>query len=150
MTAGLSMITFCQFFGGTLFIAGAQTIFINELPITLHQYAPALGASIASSNSTSGGSASFNPTTTVIPPAILPGVLLAYNQSIMYTFIFATVGAGCCFLASFGMGFHKPGPPAAAGGPGAGGPGGAGAGSGAGAGAGGPGAGPGGNADKKA
>jgi hypothetical protein len=81
MTAGLSMITFCQFFGGTLFIAGAQTIFINELPITLHQYAPALGASIASSNSTSGGSASFNPTTTVIPPAILPGVLLAYNQS---------------------------------------------------------------------
>ena len=79
LTTGLSLITFSQFFGGTLFIAFAQAVFINELPITLHQYAPALG------NGPNTGNSAIQ--TTAIPAAILPGVLMAYNKAIIYTFV---------------------------------------------------------------
>ncbi|MCJ1400455.1 hypothetical protein MMC11_003660 [Xylographa trunciseda] len=103
LTTGLSLVTFSQFFGGTIFVAVAQSVFNNELPLTLHQYAPALG------NGANGGGSTIQ--TGAIPPAILPGLLMAYNNAIIYTFYLAMAGAACAFLSSWGMGFHKMRPP---------------------------------------
>jgi hypothetical protein len=77
---GTAMVLFCQFFGGALFLAFADTDLSSSLKSTLPEYAP--GA-----NATSIFNAGASGLRAVVSINQLPRVLLAYNKAIVNTFV---------------------------------------------------------------
>lgn len=77
---GVAMVVFCQFFGGALSLALADTDLSSSLRSALSEYAPNANATLIFNAGATGLRA-------VIAIDQLPGVLLAYNKAIINTFV---------------------------------------------------------------
>jgi hypothetical protein len=93
---GISIVTFFQFFGGSLFVAIAETVFSSVLRSELVKSAP--GVDVAAV--IAAGSAAVRHTVT---PEQLPGVLGAFNKAITSTFYVGVGGAVAAFLVGWGI-----------------------------------------------
>ncbi|KIW40335.1 uncharacterized protein PV06_07542 [Exophiala oligosperma] len=95
-----SQVFFCQYLGGTIFLAIAQTLFTGSLRSALHRDAPGVNAEhIIEVGASAVRSA--------VSPADLPGVLKAYNHAIVDDFYLSVGGTCAAFVACFGLGFKK-------------------------------------------
>lgn len=93
-----AMAVFAQTLGGSIGLSLGQVVFSNRLRDDLAHYAPEVNvASVIAAGATGIRG--------VVPKASLPGVLLAYNNSINTVFYLATGIAGGQLLFSFGMGW---------------------------------------------
>jgi len=80
MAVGTSIVVFSQFFGGALFLALAETDFSSSLSSALKEFAPGVNETLI-----------FNAGATAVREVVtsqqLPGLLKAYNQAVMNTFV---------------------------------------------------------------
>jgi hypothetical protein len=74
-----SMGTFAQFLGGTIGLGVAEPVFSSELTKLLAKYAPNAPAAIVRQSPTMIYSA--------LPPAMIPGVVRAYTESLRVVFV---------------------------------------------------------------
>ena len=80
ISVGSALVVFTQFFGAAIFIAIGQTIFTNSLGPALDKFAPAVNAQfVINVGATNLRSA--------VPESELSGVLMAYNEALMHTFV---------------------------------------------------------------
>jgi MFS family permease len=90
---GISLVTFFQFFGSSIFLAIAQTIFSNKLTSELSKHVPEVNAEALLHLGTSAVRG-------FVTQEELPAVLAAYNKAITSTFYVAAVASACGFFAS--------------------------------------------------
>ena len=90
---GISLVTFFQFFGSSIFLAVAQTVFRNTLSSELAAHAPEINATVLMDVGTAG-------VRSFVTKEQLPGVITAYNSAITNTFYIAAAAAACGFLAA--------------------------------------------------
>lgn len=95
----MSIIAFCQTFGGTLFLSFAQTIFSRSLVEGLKKFAPTVNSQAVI---TAGASAIRQ----VVKPEEVLGVLEAYNLGINRNFYLAAGGSAGTFVFCWGMGWY--------------------------------------------
>jgi hypothetical protein len=91
-SVGISLVTFSQFIGGSIFVAISQTIFSNELIDQLQKNAPGIDAQSLLGLGTAG-------VRNAVSPADLPAVIGAYNSAIASTFYVAAAASACGFLS---------------------------------------------------
>jgi hypothetical protein len=91
-----SIIVFFQFFGGAIFLAIAENIFVSKLISSLHNHAPSVDAKAVVAAGAEG-------LRRVVSVAQLEGALFAYNEAIMGTFYLGIAGAGVAFFWAFGI-----------------------------------------------
>ena len=82
-----------------MFVTVSNTIFSNSLRSLLPTLAPSVDPEIV----IKAGATAFR---TMLPPSVLPGVLLAFSNSIDRVFYMATALAALTFVASWGMGWY--------------------------------------------
>ena len=92
-SVGISLVTFSQFIGGSIFVAIAQTVFSNQLVAQLRQHAPGVDPQALLGQGTAG-------VRQAVSPKDLPAVLNAYNSGIKAAFYVAAAASACAFLAS--------------------------------------------------
>ncbi|KAG4217300.1 hypothetical protein PC116_g34219, partial [Phytophthora cactorum] len=94
----MALLMFSQNFGGALFLSFAETIFSNSLKTLIPQYAPSVNPEII----INAGATGFR---SIISPAQLANVLVAYSKSVDRIF-YMTAGMGVvCFVFSWGIGW---------------------------------------------
>lgn len=96
----MALMIFCQQFGGSVFLAVASTTFSSSLSSALTKFAPAVNPKVVAAAGATGYRS-------VVSPADVPGVILAYSQAVNYVFY---LGAGCaatCFVFAWGMGWKS-------------------------------------------
>lgn len=103
---GTSIAVFFQFFGGAIFLALGESIFVARLISALHTYAPALNATDVVNAGATGLKAIVE--MEVAGEIGLQGGKLAYNQAITNIFYLMTAGAAVSFLCSFGIEWGGP------------------------------------------
>jgi hypothetical protein len=91
---------FCQNFGAALFLSFAQTIFTTTLVHELPIFAPGVDAQSV----INAGASSFR---TVVPQALLPGVIHAYDRATSHVFYLATGAGVASFVLCWGMGWKS-------------------------------------------
>jgi hypothetical protein len=96
----MSLVVFTQMFGGTLFLAFAQTIFSRGLSTGLAKYAPTVNVRTVVEAGATG-------IKNVVKPEEVTGVLKAYNLAINHDFYLAAGSAVAFFACSWGMGWHS-------------------------------------------
>jgi len=96
----MSLVAFCQTFGGTLFLTFAQTIFSHSLVEGLKKFAPTVDAQAVIA---AGASAIRQ----VVEPDQVEGVVEAYNLGINRNFYLAAGAAVGTFVFCWGMGWHS-------------------------------------------
>lgn len=74
------MTMFCQYFGGTVFLAIAKSLFENGLRKALGEYAPNVDPNLVIN---AGAVTAFEK----LPPADVGNVILAYNKALTATFV---------------------------------------------------------------
>ncbi len=89
---------FSQTFGGAIFLTVAQTIFSNSLSVKIAEYLPNIDAGKVISAGATGMH-------DVVAEADLPGVLLAYADSVDHVFYLVTASGVLVFAVSWGMGW---------------------------------------------
>lgn len=97
---GQTLVIFQQFFGGSLFLAIAQTLFNSSLGDALRKFAPNVDAQSVIHAGASG-------VYSVVAARDIPAVLRAYNAAVQHEFY---LGAGCSSVIVFtclGMGWKK-------------------------------------------
>ncbi|KAE9374685.1 MFS general substrate transporter [Stipitochalara longipes BDJ] len=92
-----SISVFFQFFGGAIFLAIGENIFVSSLVKNLHVYAPQVDAQTV----VVAGAEGLRKVVQAGPD--LHGALLAYNVAITQTFYLTAAGAAVGFFCSFGM-----------------------------------------------
>ncbi|KAL7803484.1 major facilitator superfamily transporter [Trichoderma aethiopicum] len=97
---GMSLVAFCQSFGGTLSLTAAQVIFNYSLREGLRRFAPTVDFDTVITAGVSG-------IRKAVKPEELPGVLDAYNLGITREFYVAAVAAVGFFSVSWIMGWHS-------------------------------------------
>jgi hypothetical protein len=97
---GTSIVQLFQFFGGSVFLAIAQAIFSNKLVSSLSELSSDGISSVDIERILHAGSASVRQ---VVTEAQLPGVVNAYNTSIVSTFYVATAAAALAFFVSLAL-----------------------------------------------
>lgn len=80
LSVGTALVVFTQFFGGAIFIAFGQTTFTNSLGPALEKFAPTIDTQFV----IDVGATSLRD---AVPPSELKGVLMAYNQALVHTFV---------------------------------------------------------------
>jgi MFS family permease len=85
---GISIVTFFQFFGSSIFLAVAQSVFSNKLASELAKHVPDVDVSTLTRLGTSA-------VRDFVSEAELPAVLAAYNTAITSTF-YVAAGASAC------------------------------------------------------
>jgi hypothetical protein len=75
-----SLVAFCQYFGGALFVSLGTTVFTNQLVQLLPMFAPGVDPDVV----VHAGATSLR---TIIPKEDLTGVLLAANKALTQTFV---------------------------------------------------------------
>lgn len=90
---GISLVTFFQFFGSSVFLAIAQTVFTNTLVSELGRNVPQVDASTLLQLGTSAVRG-------FVTKEELPAVLAAYNKAITSTFYVAAAASACGFCAA--------------------------------------------------
>lgn len=93
---GMALSTFFQFFGSTIFIAIAQTVFTNRLVSEIAKNAPDVNQHAF----LHAGSASVR---NMVTSQQLPTILAAYNSAITSTFYVAVGASVAAVIASFGL-----------------------------------------------
>jgi hypothetical protein len=96
----MSILVFCQTFGGAVFLSVAELIFSQGLISGLQEYAPTVNPEIVIK-------AGATAVRSVVSPANLPAVLRAYMVGIDRVFYLGTGAAGAVFLFSWGMGWKS-------------------------------------------
>jgi hypothetical protein len=96
----MSLLTFSQTFGGTLFLTFAQTIFSRSLVDGLKRFAPAVNAQAVINAGASG-------IRQVVEPDQVEGVVEAYNLGINRNFYLAAGASAATFVFCWGMGWHS-------------------------------------------
>ena len=96
----MSLVVFCQTFGGSLFLTFARTIFSPSLVDGLKKYAPTVNAEAVI---TAGATAIRQ----VVKPEEVLGVLEAYSLAISRDFYLAAGASVGAFLFCWGMGWHS-------------------------------------------
>lgn len=94
----MSILVFCQNFGGAIFVAFAQTTFTNSLRQTIPAYAPAVNVDTV---------IAAGPTTMrqIVSSSELEGLLIAYSKSIDRIFYLGAAIAVVAFFLSCFMGW---------------------------------------------
>ncbi|KAJ3497861.1 hypothetical protein NLG97_g1571 [Lecanicillium saksenae] len=99
ISISMSILTFTQTFGGSVFLSIAQTVFTTSLRTSIPKHAPNISAEdIIQAGATGVWKAVDN-------PADLAGVLLAYTESIRRNYYIAIGCSGVCFFLAFGLGW---------------------------------------------
>lgn len=94
ISIGLTIITFAQFAGGTIFISISQAVLTDTLKTQLSTSIPGLDVNALSSTGTTD-------IYKLVPEGLVPVLLKAYNQSIVNVF-YVALGTACLGLvASF-------------------------------------------------
>jgi len=96
----MSLVVFCQNFGGALFLSVDQTAFSNSLSSNLHKYAPEVDSSAV----IEAGATGFR---NVVNDSSVTGVIMAYSKAtnnVFYVGVGAAVGA---FIFCWGMGWKS-------------------------------------------
>ncbi|RDL38696.1 Uncharacterized protein BP5553_03036 [Venustampulla echinocandica] len=97
---GMGLGIFCQSIGGALFLSFAQTIFSTSLVDALPDFAPEVDAQAVINAGAAGAR-------DIVSKALLPGVLLAYNQAVSHVFYLAAGASAVAFVFSWGMGWKS-------------------------------------------
>ncbi|KAK3301208.1 major facilitator superfamily transporter [Chaetomium fimeti] len=97
---GMSLVAFCQSFGGSVFLTFAQVIFSHSLEDGLRRFAPTVDMQTL----IDAGAAGLRK---VVPPQELPGVIEAYNLSFTREFYLAAFAYTAVFFSAWGMGWHS-------------------------------------------
>jgi hypothetical protein len=92
-----SISVFFQFFGGAIFLAISENIFVSSLVKNLHIYAPQVNAEAV----VIAGAQGLREVVAAGPD--LQGALLAYDKAITTTFYLTAAGGVAAFFCSFGM-----------------------------------------------
>lgn len=95
IATGTAIIIFFQTFGGALFIAVAENVFLNKIYSNMAIYAPGFSADVVATT----GATSLHK---VVPPEYIQGVVQAYSASLDQTFYVAVAMAA---LSLFGAVF---------------------------------------------
>jgi MFS family permease len=90
---GISLVTFFQFFGSSIFLAIAQTVFSNKLTSELAKHVPEVDAKTLMHLGTSA-------VRSFVTKEELPAVLAAYNKAITSTFYVAAGASACSVFAA--------------------------------------------------
>ena len=80
LSVGTALVVFTQFFGGGILTALGQTVFTNSLGPALNKFAPSIDKQFI----LNVGATSLR---SVVPASELRGVLMAYNQALVHTFV---------------------------------------------------------------
>lgn len=94
----MGIVIFTQNFGGAIWVAVAQAIFDNSLYKAIGTYAPGVDPNTLLE-------AGVRSIRSLVSKADLPGVLLAYAQSVNHVFYLGTALAGVAFLLSWSLGW---------------------------------------------
>lgn len=97
---GMSLIAFSQSFGGTIFLAAAQTAFSGGLASGLHKYAPEIAPSLVAKVGATG----FR---TMLPAGSVKGVIEAYNVGLHHVFYLCAGCAVAMFCTAWGLGWKS-------------------------------------------
>jgi hypothetical protein len=97
---GMSLIAFGQSFGGTIFLAAAQTAFSAGLKSGLREYAPEIAPNLVAKVGATG----FR---TMLPAGSVKGVIDAYNAGLHYVFYVCAGCAAAMFCTAWGMGWKS-------------------------------------------
>ncbi|KAK6063594.1 major facilitator superfamily transporter [Seiridium cupressi] len=97
---GMSLVAFCQSFGGSVFLTFAQVIFSYSLVDGLARFAPTVDIPTV----IHAGAAGLR---NVVQPKELPGVIEAYNLSFTREFYLAAVAYTMMLVSAWGMGWHS-------------------------------------------
>ncbi|CAL5866561.1 uncharacterized protein PFLUO_LOCUS770 [Penicillium psychrofluorescens] len=100
ISIGTASTMFAQYFGGTIMLSIAKSVFENELPSELATYAPSVNPEAVINAGSTG-------IQDVVTPAELSGTLFAYSKSLMLTMWLPTAAAIISFFLSFGLGWHR-------------------------------------------
>jgi len=100
ISVGMSLVAFCQTFGGAMFLSFAQTGFNTGLNEALHEFAPEVSQQAVAA----AGATGFRH---LLPAASVPGVVHAYSQAINHVFYIAAGAAVASFVASWGIGWKS-------------------------------------------
>lgn len=96
MPTANACVMFHNSLGGALSISIAQNIFVNtlgkEIPRVVPNFDPMIIAHAGATNLRA-----------VVPEQLLPGILVAYNKSIVTAFVLAIATSGVAFIVSLGM-----------------------------------------------
>ena len=92
---GVSLMIFMQMMGGAVFVSVAENVFTNRLTTNIGEVSGIAPAIVLDTGATELRSA--------IPKALLPAVLLAYNNAITSTFIVGTVIAAVAIIPALTM-----------------------------------------------
>ncbi|KAF2103560.1 MFS general substrate transporter [Rhizodiscina lignyota] len=90
---GISLVTFFQFFGSSIFLAIAETVFSNTLTSELTKHVPEVNPTTLMHIGTSA-------VRNFVTPEQLPAVLAAYDKAITSTFYVAASASACSFFAA--------------------------------------------------
>ncbi|KAK5945951.1 hypothetical protein PMZ80_000090 [Knufia obscura] len=100
LAVGTAVVSFFQFFGGSLFLALGQTVLSNLLGPALGKFAPGLDpAVVLNSGATDVRGA--------VPGEYRGGVVLAYNEAITRTFYLAMGVSVVSVVSGLGLGWRK-------------------------------------------
>ena len=96
----MSLASFCQTFGGTVFLTFAQTIFSRSLLDGLKEFAPTVSPEVMITAGATG-------IRQIVRPEELLGVLEADNLGIDRNFYLAAGAAASTFVLCWGMGWYS-------------------------------------------
>ncbi|EPE34572.1 MFS general substrate transporter [Glarea lozoyensis ATCC 20868] len=94
-----SIAVFFQFFGGAIFLAISQSLFVSKLVDSLQVHAPSLDPQMV----VMAGAAGLRKIVGPDNELLLAQALVSYNEAIMQTFWLTLAGGLLAFVASFGM-----------------------------------------------
>ena len=95
-----ALVVFAQNLGGAIFLSIGQLVFSSRLRHGLHAYAPGVDVDTVINAGATGLRS-----TTAVPEASLPGVLLAYSEAYDGAMYLSAGVAGVAFIFAFGMGW---------------------------------------------
>jgi hypothetical protein len=95
-----AIVMWSQFFGGAVFLAVAQAVFVSLLRSSLHIYAPSLDASVVIGAGATGY-------VSVVPQQYRHSVLQAYDRAITSTFYLGLAVTACALITCVGVGMLK-------------------------------------------
>ncbi len=96
----MALVIFSQTFGGSIFLAIAQTILNNGLAETLPKFAP----NVTPKEVADAGATRFR---AILPKESVNGVIQSYSVAVDHVFYFATAAAILSFFSCWGLGWKS-------------------------------------------
>ena len=94
----MAFIVWCQYIGPTIFLALYNTIFVTSLRPQIHEQAPRANADAI----IAAGATNFRK---IVSPGDIPGVLIAYSNSLDRVFYLVAAAGVVAWCAAWGMGW---------------------------------------------